>query len=115
MHITYVNTGSKPVRIDNVFINNVPYTSWGTTLNITLPIDAGIGVQKTFYIFIPTGATYNSQRITSGVVLTIKLHSTGGKEYFTSVVPPNQHAYLQNPRLLAHKNRMVERTLRKPA
>ena len=88
VHITYVNTGSKPVRIDNVFINNVPYTSWGTTLNITLPIDAGIGVQKTFYIFIPTGATYNSQRITSGVVLTIKLHSTGGKEYFTSVVLP---------------------------
>ncbi|MBO3797334.1 MAG: transglutaminase-like domain-containing protein [Thermoproteota archaeon] len=88
VHIIYVNTGSKSTGIDGVFINNVPYSSGGATLNVTLPIDANIGVQKSFYIYIPAGATYGGQRIVSSAVISIKLHSTGGKEYFTSVVLP---------------------------
>lgn len=88
VHIIYLNTGSKSTGIDSVFINNVPYNSWGAMLNVTLPIDANIGVQKSFNIYIPAGASFGGQRIVSGTVISIKLHSTGGKEYFTSVVLP---------------------------
>jgi len=88
IHINYLNTGSSPAKIDNIFINNAPYNSWGATLNVTLPVDANIGVAKGLYIQITSGATYGGQKLVSGVTVEIKFHSTGGKEYFTSVVLP---------------------------
>lgn len=95
VHLTYINTGSSPAKIDNVFINNVPYGSWGATLSWSgdgtgneLPAPANIGKEVKLDITIPVGASYGGQRLVSGVTIEIKLHSTGGKEYFTSVVLP---------------------------
>jgi len=96
VHITYLNTGSSAAKIDNVFINNVPYDSWGASLSwddgansgTDLPAPANIGTQVSLDITIPMNAEYGNQKLVSGVTIEIKLHSTGGKEYFTSVVLP---------------------------
>jgi FlaG/FlaF family flagellin (archaellin) len=88
IHLTYLNTGSSPAKIDNVFINNVPYNSWNATLDTNLPWDANIGVEASHTITITSGSIYGGQKLVSGVTIEIKLHSTGGKEYFTSVVLP---------------------------
>ena len=99
IHLTYINTGSSPAKIDNVFINNVPYSSWsgpptlswaetGGGTGTTLPAPANIGKEVSLDIVIGSGATYGNQKLVSGVTIEIKLHSTGGKEYFTSVVLP---------------------------
>ncbi|MEM4168670.1 MAG: archaellin/type IV pilin N-terminal domain-containing protein [Thermoproteota archaeon] len=90
--ISYVNTGSSPAKIDNVFVNNIPYNQW-TTITCdpdvkTNPAPANIGQEGQLKLTISKDATYSSQTLVSGVTVTIKLHSTGGKEYFTSVVLP---------------------------
>jgi hypothetical protein len=72
-----------------VFINNVPYDSWnGCDLDTDLPWPANIGVEDKHTITITSGSIYGDQKLVSGVTIEIKLHSTGGKEYFTSVVLP---------------------------
>ncbi len=90
--ITYVNTGSSPAKIDNVFVNNIPYDQWQTIVCKpdvkSNPAPANIGEEGTITLTISDGAKYSNQKLVSGVTVTIKLHSTGGKEYFTSVVLP---------------------------
>jgi len=90
VHITYINTGSSPAKIDNVFINNVPYDSWdpAAELDTDLPWPANIGTEEKHEITITDSSEYGNQKLVSGVTIEIKLHSTGGKEYFTSVVLP---------------------------
>lgn len=91
--INYLNTGSTPAKIDNVFINNIPYDEW-TTISCVPDIaggtyaEANIGVEGTITLTLTDPCTYGDQNLVSGVTVTIKLHSTGGKEYFTSVVLP---------------------------
>jgi hypothetical protein len=91
--INYINTGSSPAKIDNVFINNIPYDQW-TTVDCVPDIAGGtyapanIGVAETITLTLSDPCTYGEQSLVSGVTVTIKLHSTGGKEYFTSVVLP---------------------------
>ncbi|MEM2246838.1 MAG: DUF4352 domain-containing protein [Thermoproteota archaeon] len=94
IRITYINTGSTPAKIDNVFINNIPFDGW-QGIQLTPPIsppnqywDAPVGTQQQASITINAGAQSGSQTLNAGVTVTIKLHSTGGKEYFTSVVLP---------------------------
>jgi len=98
--ISYLNTGSTPAKVDNVFINDVPYNSWtGGTISLkwaeeggstgnTLPAPANIGKSVNLAITISAPVTFGNQKLVSGVTVTIKLHSTGGKEYYTSVVLP---------------------------
>lgn len=86
--ISYINTGSSPASIDNVFVNNVPIDTWGITADPELPWSANVGGAETVTLEIPSGTSYSNQNLVSGVTVTIKLHSTGGKEYFTSVVLP---------------------------
>jgi|GEM_PF-2537345 len=86
--INILNTGSKFVKIDNIFLNNIPYSDWGATLDVTLPISVNVGAGKSFCIHIPASATYGNQKMKIGTVILIKLHSTSNKEYFTSVVLP---------------------------
>lgn len=103
--IKYKNTGSTPAKIDNVFLNNVPFTEWDSgettidwetdTASGTLDPDdsttfapANVGEDVELTITIPADAQYGGQTLTSGVTVEIKLHSTGGREYFTSIVLP---------------------------
>ncbi|MGC8831630.1 MAG: DUF4352 domain-containing protein [Thermoproteota archaeon] len=100
VYIRYKNTGSTPTKIDNVFLNNVPFDSWNPEVNVagnngplnpddstTFP-SADVGSDGTLTIDISPDAATGSQTLTSGVTVSIKIHSTGGKEYFTSVVLP---------------------------
>ncbi len=98
--ITYINTGSSPAKIDGVFINDVPYNSWtggtvslkwaeeGGSTGTALPAPANIGKSVNLAITITAPITFGNQKLVSGVTVTIKLHSTGGKEYYTSMVLP---------------------------
>jgi FlaG/FlaF family flagellin (archaellin) len=91
--INYINTGSSPAKIDNVFINNIPYNQWSNVEcdpNIAggTYAPANIGVEGTITLTLGNPCKYGDQSLVSGVTVTIKLHSTGGKEYFTSVVLP---------------------------
>ncbi|MDW8033912.1 MAG: DUF4352 domain-containing protein [Nitrososphaerota archaeon] len=93
--ISYINTGSTPAKIDNIFINNIPLDGWsGVTTNPPINPqnnqywEAPVGEQKSGTITIQGGASAGGQRLNAGVTVTIKLHSTGGREYFTSVVLP---------------------------
>ncbi len=96
IHLTYLNTGSTPAKIDNIFINNVPFNQWGARISWTaganpgtgLPVPANIGETVSLDITVDVNATYGGQTLVSGVTVEIKLHSTGGREYFTSVVLP---------------------------
>jgi hypothetical protein len=73
-----------------VFINNVPYDGWkpAAELDTDLPWPANIGTEEKHEITIEDSSVYGNQKLVSGVTIEIKLHSTGGKEYFTSVVLP---------------------------
>ncbi|MEM2687782.1 MAG: DUF4352 domain-containing protein [Thermoproteota archaeon] len=89
--ITVTNTGSSPTKIDNIFVNNVPIDQWSGPITLEdneLPITVKVGDEVTFTLLIPEDCTAPGMTLKSGVTATIKLHSTGGKEYFTSVVLP---------------------------
>ncbi len=99
VYLNYINTGSSPAKIDNVFINGAPFKSW-TTITVkwdSTTLDpassasfapANVGTAGTLTIAISSDATFGNQKLVSGVTVEIKLHSTGGKEYFASVVLP---------------------------
>jgi len=88
--VIFSNTGTSDTSIDSVLINGRPSTAWtGLTLNQTLPITVAVGVQKVLMVSFPTsGATAGEAVLRSGVTVTVTLHSTGGKEYPTSVALP---------------------------
>ncbi|MEM4229526.1 MAG: DUF4352 domain-containing protein [Thermoproteota archaeon] len=88
--ITFNNTGSSPTRIDNIFVNNVPLKEWDPDIECdqNLPLTVEVGQGKTVELSIKGGTKTSGMTLASGVTVTIKLHSTGGKEYFTSVVLP---------------------------
>ena len=93
VNISYVNTGSSPAKIDNVFVNSIPYDQWSDKISCdpnvqTSPASAEVGVVHSIKLTIPSGAKAGDITLVSGVTITVKLHSTGGKEYFTSVVLP---------------------------
>jgi len=90
--ITAANTGSSPAAIDNIFVNNIPIADWNIVSDPECkpdnPIRINVGDQAQIVLNIPQGAQAPGQTLVSGVTVQIKLHSTGGKEYFTSVVLP---------------------------
>jgi flagellin-like protein len=89
VNVVFSNTGSSDTSIDALLLNGKPCSSWGsTTFNGTLPIAAPVGVQKLIVVTIPSGAKSGDATLTSGVTVTITLHSTGGKEYPASVALP---------------------------
>ncbi len=88
--ISLVNTGSSDTSIDTLLINGKLHTAWTTaTPNVTLPMAAKVGVPVNFQITMTDPTTEaGGSRLVSGVTVTFSLHSTGGKEYSTSVTLP---------------------------
>jgi hypothetical protein len=88
--MTFNNTGSSPTKIDMIFINNVPIGDWtpAITASPTLPITVNVGYGVSLTLTIQANAEASGMKLASGVTIEIKLHSTGGKEYFSSVVLP---------------------------
>ena len=95
VHVTFSNTGSSDTSIDSVLLNGKPLESWtSVTFDVngtsTLPAPMPVGVQKILTLTFPNPchAVSGDAVLTSGVTVTITLHSTGGKEYPTSVALP---------------------------
>jgi flagellin-like protein len=95
------NAGTTTATIDQIFINDIPYTSVSvsaTTPQITItsgastipsfaPTSLTPGTNITITIFIPKG-TGTPLSFTSGQQVEIKLHSASGKTYPIQVVLP---------------------------
>jgi len=89
VHVIFSNTGTTDTSVDSVLVNGKPYSAWGSTsINATLPLAAPVGNQKHLLITIPSGAKSGDAILRSGVTVTVTLHTTGGKEYLTSVALP---------------------------
>jgi len=94
--INLVNTGTVATSIDSIFLNDVPYNyaGWGGNIMLggnfnLLPSLCEIGVIKTgTIIFAQDIQDPSGNRLSSGVILTITLHTTGGIGYRTSVLLP---------------------------
>lgn len=88
--LTFSNTGTTDTSIDSVLINGKPSEAWtGLSLNQTLPLAVPMGVQKGLKVTFPfAGATSGDAILRSGVTVTVTLHTTGGKEFPTSVALP---------------------------
>lgn len=92
--LTFVNTGATATSIDSVTLNGVPRTDPGwiggtITGNLTTGVTCPIGLSQTGTLSFPRNLKDPSGNIlASGITLTINIHSTGGKDYYTSVTLP---------------------------
>ena len=96
MTIELKNSGTATATLTNVFINDIPVTEYGITLDIlgqlTDPLTAGTsilaagtpilsGVEQTVYVYI--GSSYPS--LSPGTTINVKIHSAGGMDYIRLV------------------------------
>jgi hypothetical protein len=92
--ITYENTGATATTIDMIQLNGVPTASFSTPPTLLgdfakSPIPAEIGVVHSGTIQFQKGLTDPSgNALSSGVTLTVNLHSSSGKDYYTSMTLP---------------------------
>jgi len=96
--INFVNTGSTSTSIASVLLNGVPYndSGWAGTIkptvtgNLTLKSVIDVGVSNTGTITFSDDCVYipSGYRLTAGVTVKITIHTTGGKDYDTSVTLP---------------------------
>ncbi|ADI32075.1 hypothetical protein [Staphylothermus hellenicus] len=101
------NTGTKPVTIDGVFINNKPgdagkvYTKYVSNPSSgnphdTNPVGAGLtinpGEQKTLYFYLSTVENDSnspvSDKFSSGETVSIVIHTASGGQYPATVTLP---------------------------
>ncbi|MGB9709854.1 hypothetical protein, partial [Infirmifilum uzonense] len=77
------NTGTTTTSIDEVFINSVPSSQWGSGNNVnpTPPITVNPGNSTTIKITLKKGSKIGTTILNSGVSIEVKLHTTGGREY----------------------------------
>jgi len=87
--ITFMNTGSTDTTIDTILVNGKLHSDWTTVSpDLVLPITLPVGNNKTLTLLITNPATAGQSKLVSGVTVTVGLHSSGGKEYSTSVTLP---------------------------
>jgi len=91
------NVGQTPTRIDNVFINDVPYDQWepsitvqarGQALDPESPIPVNVGDELDVTITIQQGTQFQNQRLISGGSVQVKIHTSSGREYYKSTQLP---------------------------
>ena len=91
--VLFSNTGTSDTSVDSVLINGKPFSAWqGTTISLngsaTLPFAVPVGSHNCLTVRIPKGSASGEATLTSGVTVTVTIHSTSGKEYPTSVALP---------------------------
>ena len=94
--INLINTGTVATSIDSIFLNDMPYNDAGWGGHITLggdfyllpsPCETGV-IKIGTIIFAQDIQDPSGNTLSSGVILTISLHTTGGIGYKTSVFLP---------------------------
>ncbi|MCD6444986.1 DUF4352 domain-containing protein [Candidatus Bathyarchaeota archaeon] len=83
------NTGTSDATIENILINNIPYTDYGTSgvdINWSLPISLPTGEDVAIEIYI--NATAGDYTFAHGQSVTITLHTAGGQDYPKTVALP---------------------------
>jgi hypothetical protein len=100
IYINFINAGTASTTIDSVSLNDVPYddSGWVGTIKPTIfgNLTSGTFIRSEG-ITDPLGIIYFSDdcvhipsegRLTAGVTVTITIHTTGGKDYDTSLTLP---------------------------
>ena len=86
-----INTGSTSTSIDSIMLNDVPYSDFSPPVYLggnlsALPSPCETGVSKIGMVIFQDGAIDPSgNRLKAGVALTITLHTSSGKKYYTMV------------------------------
>ena len=100
IYITFANTGNADTSIDSILLNGVPYddSSWTGTIRPTIfgDITAGTfiksegGSDHLGIIYFSDDCVYipGGYSLTAGLTVKITIHTTGGKDYDTSVTLP---------------------------
>ncbi len=85
--ISIKNTGTKPATIDNIFINNKPYTDYtGVTASPDVAHSAvtiNAGASDTITLTLPASAGFSS-----GQTVSIVIHTASGGQYPATVTLP---------------------------
>ncbi|MEM2821473.1 MAG: archaellin/type IV pilin N-terminal domain-containing protein [Thermoproteota archaeon] len=92
------NVGQTPTKIDNVFINDVPYDLWNPQIEVEIegqplspdtpaPVNVGDELDVTITIR-QEGTSYQNQRLVSGGSVQVKIHTSTGREYYKSTQLP---------------------------
>ncbi|MBO3799597.1 MAG: DUF4352 domain-containing protein [Candidatus Brockarchaeota archaeon] len=92
------NVGQTPTKIDNVFINDVPYDMWSPQITVDvddqslspdnpIPVNVGDELDATITIY-EEGTEYQNQRLISGGSVQVKIHTSTGREYYKSTQLP---------------------------
>lgn len=91
------NVGQTPTKIDNVFINDVPYDLWNPQIMVKIeeealspdnPVPVNVGDELDVTITIEQGTSYQNQKLISGGSVQVKIHTSTGREYYKSTQLP---------------------------
>ncbi len=91
------NVGQTPTKIDNVFINDVPYDLWNPPITVDIegealspdnPVPVNVGDELDVTITIEQGTSYQNQKLISGGSVQVKIHTSTGREYYKSTQLP---------------------------
>jgi len=90
VYVTVKNTGSTYAIITSIMINGISNDNWwpAGSLNPALPQIVNIGDSATFTITLRKGYAIGPTTLTSGITLTIVIHTIAGKDYPTSITLP---------------------------
>jgi hypothetical protein len=84
VHIQIKNTGTAAATIDNIYIDQRPYTTYVNVNQTNLMSQTlNIGSPRTGNVYLPTGGTW-----TSGNTVAITISTAAGREYPNFVVLP---------------------------
>jgi len=86
--ITLKNTGTAPATLTNVFVNDVEVSAYGaavptagaitTSLVTATPVSMSSGETITITVWIGVGY----ETLSSGTMVNVKIHSSGGMDFF---------------------------------
>jgi len=82
INMSFTNTGSSDATVTAVMINGIPYDRWSGAKVIPAPsISAPVGKALSLRVEFPNKSTNGNSVLTSGVTVTITLHTSNGEDY----------------------------------
>jgi len=94
VHISVKNTGTTDATITDILVNNIPYSEYGSQINIIAPDDPPItlktGDEITIIMQVVNASVVDSgdYLFAPGQSITITIHTAGGQDYPKTVALP---------------------------
>jgi hypothetical protein len=89
IYLPVENFGTTDVAITSITMNGMRYSDWaGATVNASLPLNIRGATTQIILLTIPYGAALAEERIVSGAIISITVHTAGGREISTGIPLP---------------------------